>query len=68
MEEKNGAVARLYESMGSAVECNLFVPPSVREVWLCNMLEERQERVLLMGRRVQLKFHSFEIKTLLLVV
>ncbi len=34
MEEKNGAVARLYESMGSAVECNLFVRASVREVWL----------------------------------
>lgn len=68
MEEKSGAVVRLYESMGSAVECNLLVPPSVREVWLCNMLEERQERVLLMGRRVRLKFHSFEIKTLLLIV
>ncbi len=68
MEKENGAVVRLYESMGSAVECNLLVPPSVREVWMCNMLEERQERVLLMGRRVQLKFHSFEIKTLLLII
>lgn len=68
MEEKNGVILRIYECMGSAGGCNLSVPSTVREVWLCNMLEEKQEKVPLAEKIVRLNFHSFEIKTLLLTM
>lgn len=67
-DEENGVVLRLYECMGSAVGCHLGLPATVKKVWLCNMLEERQEEVPFGGGQVELFFCSFEIKTLLLVV
>ncbi len=68
LDKENGVVLRLYECMGSAVCCRLFLPPSVKEVWLCNMLEEKQEEVPLTDGAAGLSFCSFEIKTLLLLV
>lgn len=67
-DEENSVVLRLYECMGSAVGCHLNLPDAVKEVWLCNMLEEQQEKVPFADGQVGLSFRSFEIKTLLLVV
>lgn len=68
MDADAGVVLRLYECMGSAVKCRLTVPGCVRNVWNCNMLEERQEPLRLEAGVVELDFKSFEIKTLLLEV
>ncbi|MDE7211642.1 MAG: hypothetical protein K2O03_09400 [Lachnospiraceae bacterium] len=65
---ENGVVLRLYECMGSAVRCKLTLPPTVKKVWQCNMLEEKQEEVACTGKIAELDFKSFEIKTLLLTV
>ncbi len=65
---ENGVVLRLYECMGSAVRCKLALPPKVKKVWQCNMLEEKQKEVAYAGNIAELDFKSFEIKTLLLTV
>lgn len=65
---KDGVAVRLYESKGCAGETTLSVPESVRQVFDCNMLEERRRRLELADGRVRLVFHAFEIKTLLLEV
>lgn len=77
MDEPEGVVLRLYECMGSAVNCRLRLPPETGRVWLCNMLEEKQSEIEVIpgdkekrtgGRQktVEMPFRAFEIKTLLL--
>ena len=65
---KDCVAVRLYESKGCAGETTLSVPESVRQVFECDMLEERRRRLELADSRVRLVFHAFEIKTLLLEV
>lgn len=68
LDSEDAVVLRLYECMGGAVTCVLSLPPAVKEVWICNMLEEKQEKVPLTDGKVRLFFHSFEIRTLMLFV
>lgn len=68
LDSEDAVVLRLYECMGGAVTCVLSLPPAVKEVWICNMLEEKQEKVPLTNGKVRLFFHSFEIRTLMLLV
>lgn len=66
MDVPNGVVLRLYEPMGMAGDCRLHLPAQVKQVWRCNMLEEKQEVLLLADQTVQLHFGAFKILTLLL--
>ncbi len=73
MDVKNAAVLRMYEYMGSAGHCDLYLPAEVKKCFVCNMLEERQQELEIKekeGRKYVewLKFHAFEIKTLMLEV
>ena len=72
MDAKEAAVLRLYESMGSAGACKIFLPEEVRNCFACNMLEEKQQEIEIKeieGRKyAELKFRAFEIKTLLLEI
>lgn len=72
MDVKEAAVLRLYEAMGSAGTCKVFLPADVEKCFICNMLEEKQQEVTVKdqdGRKyVQLRFRAFEIKTLLLEI
>lgn len=67
-DRRDGVVLRLYEAKGCAGETTLFVPDCVERVYDCNMLEEVQEELALTEGSVRLKFRSFEIRTLLLIV
>lgn len=73
MDENNATVLRLYEYMGSAGQCTLYLPNEVKKCFRCNMLEEKQDELQINerdGRKYvdTLKFKSFEIKTLILEV
>lgn len=65
---RNGVVLRLYEAKGCAGETTLYVPENVEKAWSCNMLEEIQEELALAEGKLRLKFHAFEIRTILLMV
>lgn len=71
MDEQDAAVLRLYEYMGSAGNCKLMLPAEVTKCFVCNMLEDKQQELTVKeteGKKyVELKFHAFEIKTLLLL-
>ncbi len=66
LDVRDGVVLRLYEPMGMAGSSLLSLPPQVKRVWQCNMLEEKQAAVPLEGEKAALRFHAFEILTLLL--
>ena len=65
---RDGVVLRLYEAKGCAGETTLFVPYQVKRVFACNLLEEAGEELALSDGKLRLRFRSFEIRTLLLVV
>lgn len=73
IDEKNASVLRMYEYMGSAGRCDLYLPAEVKKCFVCNMLEEKQQELEIKekeGRKYVegLGFHAFEIKTLMLEV
>lgn len=73
MDVKNAAVLRMYEYMGSAGCCDVYLPAEVKACFVCNMLEEKQYELEIKERDgkkyvERLAFHAFEIKTLLLEV
>ena len=58
-------VLRLYEAKKSDTACRLSIHLPVKEAWLCDMLENKQEALTLTaGNEAALHFHSFEVKTL----
>lgn len=67
-EDKNGYILRLYECEQSGCETVLHLGFDARAVYAVNMLEETQEELPLNGRDIPLSFHSFEIKTLRVLV
>ena len=67
-DRRDGVVLRLYEAKGCAGETTLFVPHQVKRVFACNLLEEAGEELALSDGKLRLRFRSFEIRTLLLVV
>ncbi|MCI9142913.1 MAG: hypothetical protein HFH87_09870, partial [Lachnospiraceae bacterium] len=67
-DRKNGVVLRLYETKGCAGETLLTVPECVKRAFACNMLEETEEELALEAGKLQLRFRSFEIRTILLEV
>lgn len=67
-DRKDGVVLRLYESRGCAGKTILHVPEHVMRIYECNMLEEVGQELKLSEEGVELVFHAFEIKTLLLIV
>lgn len=73
MDMKNAAVLRMYEYMGSAGHCDLYLPAEVKKCFVCNMMEERQQELEIKekgGKKYveRINFHAFEIKTLMLEV
>ena len=65
-DEEDSVVLRLYESRGCAGKTVLSLPESVKRVWSCNLLEEKQEELEIREGKVELGFRSFEIKTVLM--
>ena len=63
-EDKNGFIARVYETEGSHTICKLSFNPSLKSVFKTDMLEYGDAPVITGDGSVELKFRPFEIKTL----
>ena len=58
-------VIRLYESLGGAAKTSLRFNREIAEAWKTDMLERKEKKLSTRGKELQLEFHAFEIKTLL---
>jgi alpha-mannosidase len=61
-------VLRLYESMHMSTACELKTSLPVKHAALADMLENKQEDLACVNGIVQLEFHPFEIKTVILTI
>ena len=57
-------ILRLYEAKQADTCCALSIKVPARRVWDCDMLENKLQALALEGDRVDLTFHTFEVKTL----
>ena len=57
-------VLRLYEAKRADTACALTVNLPAKRAWMCDMLENRLEALPVEGGRIDLRFHTFEVKTL----
>lgn len=60
----NDLILRVYEAKKADTVCMLKPGFPVAKVWLCDMLENRQEELPLSADGIALRFHTFEVKTL----
>ncbi|MDZ4182478.1 MAG: glycoside hydrolase family 38 C-terminal domain-containing protein, partial [Candidatus Cloacimonadaceae bacterium] len=65
-ENGEGIVLRLYEYKGAGTKARLQSNIAFGEAWLTTMLEERLEKLESDGGGIDLSFHPFEVKTILL--
>ncbi len=62
-EDKNGFIARIYETEGSYTSCSLTIGNAVNQAFTTDMLEYNDEPVDLKEGSINLTFKPFEIKT-----
>ena len=63
-EDKNGFIARVYETEGSYTTCNLSFDKAIKSVSKTDMLEYNDEPIASQNNSIELTFRPFEIKTL----
>ena len=63
-EDKNGFIARIYETEGSYTLCNLAFSKAIKSVFKTDMLEYNDEPIEIKNNSIKLSFKPFEIKTL----
>ncbi|MBR5301682.1 MAG: alpha-mannosidase [Clostridia bacterium] len=56
-------IVRLYESKHAATQARLTFGFDAQRVWICDMLENPQERLVVVSRGVELTLRAFEVKT-----
>lgn len=67
-ENGNGVVLRVFECANRYDEVKLSLGFEAKELWLCDMLEQKQERIAVTNGTATLKIHPYEIMTLLAIV
>ncbi len=64
-DRSKDTIVRLYEAYRSACTVKIRMPLfAEKKVWLCDLLEKREEEVKVNGNEVTLTFAPFEVKTL----
>jgi alpha-mannosidase len=63
-EDSDAVIVRLYEYFDCRTEAELTFGANVREVYLCDMLENEQQALTVADNRVKLSLSNFEIVTL----
>ena len=61
-------ILRLYEAKRADTRCQLSINVPAQKVWNCDMLENKLNALPLADGKVDLTFHTFEVKTLRLEV
>lgn len=63
-DESGDLIVRLYESKKAAVKAAIYMPVlEGRRAFLCNMLENEEEELVVNGDGIILDFRAFEVKT-----
>jgi alpha-mannosidase len=60
-------VVRLYEAERNKTRCALTVPADVKQVFVCNILEDVKEELPIVDGKVNLTFKPFQIISLMMV-
>ena len=66
-EDSDAVIVRLYECFDSRTEAELTFGTNVRAVYLCDLLENEQQALVVTDNRVKLNVTNFEIVTLKIV-
>jgi alpha-mannosidase len=61
-------ILRIYEAKRADTRCTLSINVPIHGVWDCDMLENKLKALPLEGGKVDLAFHTFEVKTLRLII
>ncbi|MCL2507729.1 MAG: glycosyl hydrolase-related protein [Oscillospiraceae bacterium] len=62
-EDSNCAVVRVYETWNRKTPCRLTFGSKIRSAAICNLLEEKDEELMMDSGSLELTFKPFEIKT-----
>lgn len=65
-EYSDDLILRLYETSGMDVQLKLKSTEKIKEVWITNLLEKKQEKLIVKDDTIQLNFKPFEIQTILI--
>lgn len=65
-EHQDGIVLRIYEALGASVTTKLYLNPVILRAYSSDMLELDKEELLISNHMIELEFHPFEIKTIIL--
>ena len=67
-EDRDSIIVRLYECYNRRGGVFLKTPLPVSEAWECNMLEEREKKLLVQKEGVSIEILPYEIRTIELVI
>jgi len=62
-EEGDDIIIRLYETWNKLTDCSLKFGEDIKEIWECNLMEEKEEKLKLNEGRLELTVKPFEIKS-----
>ncbi len=62
-EADDSTVIRLYECWGRRVDCKLMFDSKIRDIYLCDMLENNEESMEYLENSMQFTIKPYEIKT-----
>jgi len=65
-EFERGLIIRLREVSGKETVASLTLPPGVRKIWRCNLVEETMSKLDIKNRRCQVQIGPYGLATLLL--
>ena len=57
-------IIRLYESKHAAVRTRVTFGFDAAQAWVCDMLENKQQKLMVSGSGVELELRAFEVKTI----
>lgn len=63
-EEDETTVVRLYEYMNCQTEVELASQKAITKAVLCNMLEEEEQELTIVGNQIHVSFKPFEVQTI----
>ena len=66
-ENGEGTILRLYEAFNRREEVSIKFGYPVKQVYECNMLEEKQESLAIQDNQITFTIKPYEIKTLLVI-
>ena len=65
-EASDAIVLRFYECANCGTNAQIKLGFDAKEAWVCDLMENTQERIPLKDRTLQLSFAPYEIKTVML--